>query len=98
MNNFSDLGIKPITSNFVGEKVRINKVLNSEIIVYDYKIEDSKKNLGTKYLTLQIGRKEEKEVLFTGSNILMNMIEQVPKEKFPFTTTIIQEDQMYQFT
>jgi hypothetical protein len=98
MNNFKDLNIKPSTSTFVGEKVRMNKVLNSEIVVYDYKIEDSKKKPGTKYLTLQIGRKGEKEVLFSGSNVLMNMIEQVPKEKFPFCTTIIQEDQMYQFT
>lgn len=98
MNNFKDLKIKPIAMSFVGEKVRINKVLNSEIVVCDYKIEDSKKKPGTKYLTLQIERKGDKEILFTGSNILMSTIEQVPKEKFPFSTTIIQEDQRYQFT
>ncbi|MEF9476741.1 hypothetical protein OWR28_02360 [Chryseobacterium sp. 1B4] len=97
MNRFKEFNIKPIINAFVGEKVRINKILNTEIIVHDFKIKDSEKKPGTKYLTLQISRKEEKEVVFTGSKTLMDMIEQVPKEKFPFTTTIIQEDQMFQF-
>lgn len=97
MNRFKEFNIKPNISAFVGEKVRINKILNTEIIVHDFKIKDSEKKPGTKYLTLQISRKEEKEVVFTGSKTLMDMIDQVPKEKFPFTTTIIQEDQMFQF-
>ncbi|ODS87274.1 MAG: hypothetical protein ABS44_11700 [Chryseobacterium sp. SCN 40-13] len=98
MHNFKDLNIKPTFAAFVGEKVRMNKILNSEIIVHDYKIKDSEKKPGTKYLTLQISRKGEKEVVFTGSKTLMDMIEQVPKEKFPFATIITQDDQMYQFT
>ncbi|ASK29692.1 hypothetical protein CEY12_06050 [Chryseobacterium sp. T16E-39] len=98
MKHFKDLNIKTILTSFIGEKVRINKILNTEIIVHDYKIKESEKKPGTKYLTLQISRKGEKEVIFTGSKILMNMIEQVSKENFPFTTTIIQEDQMFQFT
>lgn len=97
MNSFKEFNIKPVSVSFVGDKVRINKILNTEIIVHDYKIKDSEKKPGTKYLTLQISRKNEKEVVFTGSKTLMDMIEQVPKEKFPFTTTIIQEDQMFQF-
>lgn len=98
MNSFKDLNIKPISTAFVGEKVRMNKILNTEIIVHDYKIKDSEKKPGTKYLTLQISRKGEKEIVFTGSKTLMDMIEQVPKDKFPFVTTISQEDQMFQFT
>ncbi|MGE8528475.1 hypothetical protein [Chryseobacterium rhizosphaerae] len=97
MNSFKEFNIKPVSVSFVGDKVRINKILNTEIIVHDYKIKDSEKKPGTKYLTLQISRKNEKEVVFTGSKTLIDMIEQVPKEKFPFTTTIIQEDQMFQF-
>jgi hypothetical protein len=97
MNSFKEFNIKPVSVSFVGDKVRINKILNTEIIVHDYKIKDSEKKPGTKYLTLQISRKNEKEVVFTGSKTLIDMIEQVPKEKFPFTTIIIQEDQMFQF-
>lgn len=98
MNNFKQFNIKPTTISFIGDKVRINKVLNTEIIVHDYKIKDSEKKPGTKYLTLQISRKDEKEIVFTGSKTLMDMIDQVPKEQFPFRTTIQQEDQMFQFT
>lgn len=98
MNSFKDLNIKPISLSFVGEKVRMIKILNNEIIVHDYTIKDSEKKPGTKYLTLQISRRAEKEIVFTGSKTLMDMIEQVPKEKFPFTTIITQDDQMFQFT
>lgn len=98
MTNFKDLQIKPILPSFVGDKVKIKKILNAEIIVHDFKIEDSTQKPGTKYLTLQIERKGDREVLFTGSNILLKTIEQIPKEKFPFKTTITQENQMYQFT
>ncbi|MDR3026020.1 hypothetical protein [Chryseobacterium sp.] len=98
MNSFKDFKIKPTSLSFIGEKVRMTKILNSEIIIHDFIIKDSEKKPGTKYLTLQICRKGEKEIVFTGSKTLMDMIEQVSKEKFPFTTTIIQEDQMFQFT
>jgi hypothetical protein len=98
MNSFKDFKIKPSSLSFVGEKVRMTKILNSEIIIHDFIVKDSEKKPGTKYLTLQISRKGEKEIVFTGSKTLMDMIEQVPKEKFPFTTTIIQDDQMFQFT
>lgn len=98
MNSFKDFKIKPISVSFSGDKVKMIKVLNSEIIINDFTIKDSEKKPGTKYLTLQITRKGEKEIVFTGSKNLMDMIEQVPKEKFPFTTTITQEDQMFQFT
>lgn len=98
MNNFKDFKIKPTSIAFVGDKVKMIKVLNSEIIVHDFIIKDSEKKPGTKYLTLQISRKGEKEIVFTGSKTLMDLIDQVPKEKFPFTTTITQEDQSYIFT
>lgn len=98
MNSFKDFNIKTSSTSFVGDKVKMMKVLNSEIIVHDFVIKDSEKKPGTKYLTLQISRKGEKEIVFTGSKNLMDIIDQVPKDKFPFTTTITQEDQMFQFT
>lgn len=37
-------------------------------------------------------------VLFNGSIYLMEMIEKVEKDKFPFTTTIVEENKRYEFT
>lgn len=98
MNYFKDLGIKPKTNTFVGDKIKISRILNTEITIHDYKIEDSKQKQGTKCLTLQIERNETKNVVFTGSTILMDMITQVPKDKFPFITKIVQENERYEFT
>ncbi|WBS75693.1 hypothetical protein PF438_04195 [Elizabethkingia meningoseptica] len=98
MKNFKEFNIVPTFTAFVGDKIKLSKVINTEIIINDYKIKDSEKRPGTKYLTLQITRKGEKEVIFTAAKTLMDMIEQVPKDEFPFMTTITQDDQMYQFT
>lgn len=98
MFNFKDLGIKPKENLFTGKKIEIDDVLNIEIIVEGFKIEDSKKKHGTKYLTLQIEVEEIKRIVFTGSKNLMDLISQVPKDKFPFKTTIRKNDKRLEFT
>lgn len=98
MNNFKDFNIKPKINNYVGEKIKIEKILNSSITILDYKIEDSKKKPGTKFMTLQILKGEEKRVVFTGATVLIDEIEQVPKDKFPFVTTIRRENEYYEFS
>ena len=98
MNNFKNFGIKPELSTFTGDKIKIDRVLNAEITVLDYKIEDSKVKLGTKLLILQIEKSGTKHVIFTGSTILMQMIGKVPKENFPFITTIIKDSEHLEFT
>jgi aromatic ring-opening dioxygenase catalytic subunit (LigB family) len=98
MFNFKDLGIKPKENNFIGDKINIDKVLNTEISVLDYKVEPSKVKQGTELLTLQIERKGDKYVLFTGSGNLIHMIRQVKKENFPFKTIIIKQDRRLEFT
>lgn len=98
MTAFKDLGIKAELSTFTGDKIKVERLLNAEISVLDYKIEDSKVKQGTKCLVLQLEKKGTKHVLFTGSTILMQMIEKVPKDKFPFTTTIIKESEHLEFT
>jgi hypothetical protein len=98
MNNFKDLGIKPELNTFTGDKIKVDRILNAEISVHTYKIEESKKKPGTKFLTLQIEKQGTKHVFFTGSTILMQMIEKVPKDKFPFKTTIIKESEHLEFT
>lgn len=98
MFNFKDLGIKPKQGTFTGKKIEIDDVLNIEIIVEGFKIQDSTKKAGTKYLTLQIEKEENKRVVFTGSKNLMDLISQVPKDKFPFKTTIKKNDKRLEFT
>lgn len=100
MNKFSEFNIKPSLPNFVGQKIEINKVLNRVITVHDYRISDSnyKEKGNDKYLTLQITIGETKRVIFSGSKYLIEQIEKVSKEKFPFTTTIISEDDRYEFS
>ncbi len=99
MKNFSELNIKPKTDRFVGEKIRMMRILNQEIIVHRFKINKSKfenTNSG-KCLQLQIEFEGKKYVLFTGSKILTEMIEQVPEDELPFKTKITKEGEAYQF-
>jgi len=99
MKKFSDLGIKPNSNRLVGDKIKILKVLNQEIIVHGFKMNESKfKNSNSeKCLSIQIELKGEKYVLFTGSKILAELIQQVEKEQFPFITSISKEGETFQF-
>lgn len=98
MFHFKDFAIKPKENTFTGKKIEIDDVLNIEIIVERFKIEDSKKKQGTKYLTLQIEKENSKRIVFTGSKNLMDLITQVPKDKFPFKTIIKKNDKTLEFT
>lgn len=97
MRSFKEFGIKIENNSFIGDKVKITKILNKEIIVNAFKIDNSKFNDG-KCLHLQIEMNTIKHVVFTGSTMLAEAIQQVPKEGFPFSTTIVSENDMYFFT
>lgn len=96
MNKFKDFGIKVTLPAFTGDKIKIDRVLNREITVLDYKIETSK--FKGKCLYLQIELNNTRHVLFTGSNSLMDAIQQVDRKKFPFITTIVRENERFEFT
>lgn len=103
MNRFGQFGIKPSAKCFVGDKIKMAKILDKEIVVHDYKIEDSKvesfKVQGSdKCLHLQISINDEKHIVFTSSGFLIDAIEQIPEVGFPFATTIVQEEKRLQFT
>jgi hypothetical protein len=101
MNSFNQFNIKPREKGFEGDKIKIIKIINREIIVHDFKIEQSKifKEKGTgKCLHLQISVNNEKHIIFTSSCGLIDVIQLIPKTGFPFTTTIIQENERYLFT
>ena len=98
MKHFKDLGIKVASPAFIGEKVKIERLLNMQIVVLFYKIEDSTKKAGTKCLFLQIEFNEQKRVLFTGAQALLEAIQKVPIDGFPFTTTIVKDNERFEFS
>jgi hypothetical protein len=101
MKSFSQFNIQAPSRGFEGEKVKMNKILNREIVVHDFRIEDSKvfKEKGSgKCLQLQISFSNEKHVVFTSASGLIEVIQQIPANGFPFTTTIVEENDRYIFT
>ena len=100
MKSFKELNIKPTKQQFVGDKIKIMKVLNTEIIVNAFKIEKSQypKAKAENVMTLQITHQAENKIIFTGSNVLIDQIKQVPEDAFPFKTTIIKNGEHYEFT
>ena len=101
MNNFSQFNIAITHKNFEGDKIKMSKVLNREIVVHAFKIEDSKifKDRGTgKCLHLQISFDNTKHIIFTSANGLIEVIQKIPENGFPFTTIIKEENERYLFT
>lgn len=96
--SFKDFNIKAKTKGFSGPKIEITDVINQPILIEDYKIEPSKHKQGQQCLYLQIRFQEKQRVIFIGSKILIEMIEQVPRSEFPFTTTILFKDKRYEFS
>lgn len=84
----------------IGDKIKIEKILNREIVVSRHKIEESKfpKNKSGKCLHLQIEIGGAKNVVFTGSDVLINQISQITEDNFPFVTTIVKSGDHYEFT
>jgi len=100
MKSFDQFNIKITSKSFVGDKIKMSKILNSEIVVHHFKIEDSKcfKKNSKKCLTLQITVKDESHIIFTSASGLIDAITQVPEDCFPFTTIIVEENERYKFT
>lgn len=99
IKKFKDLGIQPVSAGFEGEKIRIDRILNREIVIYDFKIVTSKyPDKGEMCLHLQIAIDDKKHIVFSGSKVLQSLIEQVDKKDFPFETTIIKDNQRFEFT
>ena len=79
-----------------GEKFRIDEILNKEILVTAYEINDSKYN-DSKCLKLQFEIDNVKHILFTGSTVLTDQVEKY-KDEIPFLTIIKKINKYYTFT
>lgn len=99
MTRFSELNIKPKSNGMEGEKIKIDRVLNKEIKILRYEIKPSKyteKGNGN-CLYMQAEVDGAKRVIFSGSTILMDMIQQAPETAFPITATIVKENDRLEF-
>lgn len=81
----------------------MSKIIDREIIVHAFRITEStveefKKKGNGSCLHLQIEFNEEMRIVFTSSVGLIDAIEQIPKDGFPFTTTIIRDNDRFMFT
>ena len=101
LKNFKDLGIKTdLAQSFTGDKIKIERLLNREITVIDFRIVPSKypeKGNGMR-LDLQIEVDGVQRVMWHGSQVLQDMIMRVPKSEFPFKTTIVRQNERYEFS
>lgn len=93
---FSDLGIKTVTNQYIGDKIKIQRILNKEITVFRYTVSPSK--IKGDYAQIQIELNGTKHVIFTGSTVLIQTLKQIPESAFPFTTIIVQEQEHFEFT
>jgi len=79
-----------------GEKKKMRDILNLEILVMGYRIGRSKYK-DKDYLTLQFENDGAKNIIFTGSGVLIKQAQKYD-EKMPYYTTIIQRGSYYTMT
>lgn len=92
MRQFNQFNITPKSRGLVGDKIKIDRIFNKSIVVESYRIEPSKFEGKGNRLTLQIKIGETNHIVFTGSQVLIDMIEKVPTDGFPFETKIVKQD------
>lgn len=93
MKKFSEFSKESILD---GEKVKIDDIINEEIVIIGFNVKASKykeKN----YLTLQIKRADKKFVLFTGSEVLIDQLKKY-ESNIPFITTVRKINKYYSLT
>jgi len=98
MKQFKDFGIAPPEPGFAGDKIKMNRILNREIIIHKFKIVPSKFESCGVRLDMQIELNGEKHIAWCSSKALIETSKQIPAEAFPFKTTIVVDSERYLFT
>lgn len=83
--------------SFDGDKVRLDEILNKEILVTGYKIKDSHQKKGTQYLTIYLEIDGAQHVTFTGSVVLMDQLKKY-ESHIPFFAVIRKINRHYTFS
>ena len=97
MKRFSDFAYGELPLD--GSKLKIDEVINREITVLGYKINESRYNRSNspRCLKLHFELEGVRHVLFTGSSVLCDQVEKY-KDEIPFLTIIKKIDKYYSFS
>ncbi len=82
-----------------GAKLKIDDILNKEIMVIGFRVKDSKfiKANAPTCLTIQFTLGDERHIAFTGSQVLLDQCRSYETE-IPFLATVKKVDKYYTFT
>ncbi|MDR3244673.1 MAG: hypothetical protein LBT79_07995 [Elusimicrobiota bacterium] len=82
-----------------GDKISIEKVLNLELKILGFRISKTKyeESRNENCITIQFELNGKRQVIFTGSNVLMNQLQKYQKE-LPFVATIKKINKYYTFS
>jgi len=94
MKRFSDFSKEQEVLD--GDKVKLDSILNQEITIIGYSVKKSQyeKNKSGDYLTVQFEMNGEKQIFFTGSDVLIDQLNRY-MEEIPFVTTIKKINRYY---
>ena len=89
MRRFSELGIKQVDDKkiFNCQQVSISDVINCEIEVLDF-IPNMKTTHGDNRYLVKFRQDGQEGKFFTNSSAIKSVLDQIPKDEFPFLTTI----------
>lgn len=92
VNRFSDFN----RDNHSAVKASIKDLIDKEIIVRSFEIKDSTQRIGSKCAHIQVEHDNQMRLVFTGSEVIMNQLNQ-NKDKLPFIATIKHINNYYTF-
>lgn len=82
---------------FDGEKLRLDEILNKEILVTGFRIKESHQKKGTQYLTIHLEINGVQHITFTGSVVLMDQLKKY-ESHLPFLAIIKKINRHYTFS
>ena len=82
---------------FDGDKLRLDEILNKEILVTGFRIKESHQKKGTQYLTVHFELEGKQHVTFTGSMVLMDQLKKY-ESHLPFLAAIKKINRHYTFS
>lgn len=100
LKSFKSLNVPLPSIGFEGTKIDMQDLIDRDIILHDFKIEDSKfpKPGKEKCLHLQVAIGEIKYVSFTPTIRLIRQAENMNKKSLPVTTKIIRAGKSLEFS
>ena len=91
---FSDFAEEEI---FDGDKMKLDEILNKEILVTGFRVKDSHQKKGTEYLTIHFELENKRYITFTGSTVLMDQLKKY-ESHIPFISIIKKINRHYTFS